>query len=82
MHTLEYRRINTRGSSSNSVLDDVTLSKKSTRMIFTIINVYMPKNYLEKDECWGSLLGLANGNLPQNLIIVGDYNTTRGLKEK
>jgi hypothetical protein len=46
-----------------------SLSRKSTGKIFTIINVYMPNNYLEKVECWGSLLDLANGNLPQNLII-------------
>jgi hypothetical protein len=42
----------------------------------------MPNNYWEKYECWGSLLDLAKGNLPQNLIIAGDFNITRSLKEK
>jgi exonuclease III len=51
-------------------------------MLYSIINVYMPNNYLEKVECWRSLQDLANENSPQNLIIVGDFNTTRGLKEK
>jgi exonuclease III len=36
---------------------------------------------LEKSGCWSSLLDLANDNPPQNLIIAGDFNTTRGLKE-
>jgi exonuclease III len=60
----------------------VSLTKKATGMLYSIINVYMPNNYLEKVECWRSLQDLANDNPPQNLIIVGDFNTTRGLKEK
>jgi hypothetical protein len=51
-------------------------------MLYSIINVYMPNTYLEKLECWGPLQDLATENSPQNLIIVGDFNTTRGLKEK
>jgi hypothetical protein len=31
---------------------------------------------------WQSLQDLAIENPPQNLIIVRDFNTTRGLKEK
>jgi len=54
-----------------------SLSRNSTGKIYTIINVSMPNNYLEKVECWGPLLDLANENLPQNLIIAVDFNTTR-----
>jgi hypothetical protein len=60
----------------------VSLTRKSTGMIYTIINVYMPNNYLEKVECCRSLLDLAKYSLPKNLIIVGDFNTIGGLKEK
>jgi exonuclease III len=60
----------------------VSLTRKATCMVYSIINVYMPNNYLEKIECWRSLQDLATENPPQNLIIVGDFNTTRGLKEK
>jgi hypothetical protein len=60
----------------------VSLTKKAMGMLYSIINVYMPNNYLEKVECWRSLQDLANDNPPQNLIIAGDFNTTRGLKEK
>jgi hypothetical protein len=60
----------------------VKLSKISSGMIFSIINVYMPNNYWEKVECWGSLLDLANGNLFQNFIIAREFNITRCLREK
>jgi endonuclease/exonuclease/phosphatase family metal-dependent hydrolase len=60
----------------------VTLSMNTTCMILTIINVYMPSNYGEKTQCWGSLLDLAKENPPQNLIIAGDFNITRRNKEK
>jgi hypothetical protein len=60
----------------------VSLTRKATGMVYSIINVYMPNNYMEKIECWQSLQDLATENPPQNLIIVGDFNTTRGLKEK
>jgi hypothetical protein len=60
----------------------VTLSMISTCMTLSIINVYMLNNYFEKSECWGSLLYLEKGNLPQNLIIMGYFNITRSLKEK
>jgi endonuclease/exonuclease/phosphatase family metal-dependent hydrolase len=60
----------------------VTLIKKDSGMLYSIINVYMPNNYTKKFECWQSLLDLATENPPRNLIIAGDFNTTRGLKEK
>jgi hypothetical protein len=60
----------------------VTLSMNSTRYDLTIINVYIPNNYGKKTQCWGSLLDLAKGNPPQNLIIAGDFNITRSTKEK
>jgi hypothetical protein len=42
----------------------VTLSMISTGMNLSIINVYIPNNYWEKNECLGSLLDQAKGNLP------------------
>jgi endonuclease/exonuclease/phosphatase family metal-dependent hydrolase len=60
----------------------VNLLNKVTGMLFSIINVYIPNNYNEKIECWQSLIDLAKENPPQNLIIVGDFNTTRASKEK
>jgi len=60
----------------------VNLLKKDSGMQYSIINVYMPNNYIEKNECWQSLFDLANENPPIYLIIVGDFNTTRGTKEK
>jgi exonuclease III len=60
----------------------VTLSMITIGMNLSIINVYIPNNYWEKIECWGSLLDLAKGNPLHNLIIVGDFNITISLKEK
>jgi hypothetical protein len=42
---------------------------------FTIINVYVPNQYHDKLECWGSLLELSETESMDNLIIVGDFNT-------
>ena len=60
----------------------VNLLNKVSGMPFSIINIYMPNNYNEKIECWQSLLDLGKENPPQNLIIAGDFNTTRPSKEK
>jgi hypothetical protein len=42
----------------------VSLTRKATSMLYSIINVYMPNNYLEKVECWRSLQDLANETPP------------------
>jgi hypothetical protein len=42
----------------------------------------MPNNYWEKLDCWNSLLNLATGDPLQKIIIAGDFNITRLLKEK
>jgi hypothetical protein len=42
----------------------------------------MPNNYWEKVDYWNSLLNLASINPLPNLILVGDFNITRHLKEK
>jgi exonuclease III len=60
----------------------VNLLNKTSGMLFSIINVYIPNNYNEKIECWQSLIDLAKENPPQNLIIAGDFNTTRAGMEK
>jgi hypothetical protein len=58
----------------------VSLTNKATGMLYSIMNFYMPNNYLEEVERWRSLQDMANDTPPKNLIIVGDFNTTRGLK--
>jgi hypothetical protein len=60
----------------------VNLLNKTSGILFSIINVYIPNNYNEKIECWQSLIDLAKETPPQNLIIAGDFNTTRAAMEK
>jgi endonuclease/exonuclease/phosphatase family metal-dependent hydrolase len=60
----------------------VNLLNKISGMLYSIINVYIPNHYNEKIECWQSLIDLAKENPPQNLIIAGDFNTTRAAMEK
>jgi hypothetical protein len=59
----------------------VTLSISTTCMNLSIINVYIPNNYWEKIDCWGSILDLEKVNPLHNLIIAGDFNITIILKE-
>jgi endonuclease/exonuclease/phosphatase family metal-dependent hydrolase len=43
---------------------------------FTIISIYMPNQYHEKLACWKSLIALSEFETLNNLILVGDFNTT------
>jgi len=51
-------------------------------MTYHIVNIYMPNNYWEKVDYWNSLLNLASIDPLPNLILAGDFNITRHLKEK
>jgi hypothetical protein len=42
----------------------VNLLNKTSGMLFSIINVYIPNNYNEKIECWQSLIDLAKETPP------------------
>jgi len=48
----------------------------SSRKNFIIVNVYMPNQYQEKIICWRSLLEMMESKSIDNLIIVGEFNTT------
>jgi exonuclease III len=60
----------------------VNLLNKISGMLYSIINVYILNNYNEKIECWQSLIDLDNGSPLQNLIITGDFKTTRAAMQK
>jgi hypothetical protein len=60
----------------------VNLLHLPSGMNYHIVNIYMPNNYWEKVDCWNSLLNLASVDPLPNLILEGDFNITRHLKEK
>jgi endonuclease/exonuclease/phosphatase family metal-dependent hydrolase len=56
------------------------LSVKLTHLLsskhFIIVNVYLPNQHREKMDCWRSLLEMSKSESVENIIIVGDFNTT------
>jgi endonuclease/exonuclease/phosphatase family metal-dependent hydrolase len=43
---------------------------------FIVINIYMPNQYHEKQDCWHSLLDFSEEESLDNFIFAGDFNTT------
>jgi hypothetical protein len=54
----------------------VKLKHLQTSIIYPICNVYMPKNFREKKDCWETLMKLKDLDSQENCMIVRDFNTT------
>ena len=48
---------------------------KKLNYTITIINIYMPNTYAEKQDCWKSLQDLKHTEYGTNCILGGDFNT-------
>jgi exonuclease III len=58
------------------------LKNRDSRNNITIINVYVPNSYLDKNSCWRSLSMLKNSMDISSCIIGGDFNTHLNSWEK
>ena len=53
-----------------------------SQISIALFNLYVPVNFLEKGECWNSLLDLLASNSPSNVILARDLNITLAPNEK
>ena len=60
----------------------VEVKNKSNMELIYICNLYGPTHYREKMDFWESLLTLKLDMQRNEVIIVGDFNTTRSSLEK
>ena len=60
----------------------VEFQNESNMEVFYICNVYGPTHYKEKMYFWESLLALKSDLQGKEVIIVGDFNTTKSSSEK
>ena len=54
----------------------------SSKSTFSLFNLYVPVNNLEKKECWLSLSDFLVSKSPTNIIIASDLNITLAPNEK
>lgn len=54
----------------------------SSKLSFSLFNLYVPVLYSEKRECWTSLKAFLEQHTPNNIILAGDLNIVLKYKEK
>ena len=58
------------------------LHHKSSKLILSLFNLYVPVLQVEKKECWPTLADFIEIYTPLNIIVVGDLNLIFDSKEK
>ena len=54
----------------------------SSKISLALFNLYVPVNFIEKKECWTSLLEFLDVSSPSNSITAGDLNIMLAPNEK
>ena len=58
------------------------LFDKLNKTSISLFNLYIHVHFLEKKECWHTLIDFVESNSPTNIIVVGDLNLVFDSKEK
>ena len=54
----------------------------TSKLTFSLFNLYVPVLYAEKRECWQTISAFLDLHSPKNIIIAGDLNIVLDSKEK
>ena len=49
---------------------------------FSLFNIYVPTQYKEKRDCWGTMVEFMEAYNPSNIILAGDLNIVLKANEK